>query len=139
MTPEPRFEFDIFNRDHAWARGFDFPPVGHADGITILIEGEVAAFGGIFRYDGRRVAFFNLFDERAARPAVLHRLVKRGLIEAASDDGQIVSFVDDQMPRAEVWHKRLGFRPMRDDEKDWVITGAEERTGGKRAWVYDRV
>jgi len=139
MTPAPELEYTLFDRDHAWARGFDFPPMGQADGITIVVDGVVAAFGGIFEFDGRRVAFFNLFDKRAARPAVLHRLVKRGLIEAAIDERPIISFVDHDLPRAEVWHKRLGFRPMTDGEKDWVIEGAEARTGGKRAWIYDRI
>lgn len=100
-------------------------------GLTVEIGGAVAAYAGIRQVLGHNWAFFKLLDERARRPALMHRTTL-AVLDAAERCGvtPVFTFCDESAsPRAEAWLQRLGFRPLADHEKDADIRATEEIVG----------
>lgn len=105
-------------------------------GLTVEIGGDVAAYGGVRLIHGQSWAFFNLTDEGARNPFLLHRTTVAGILALGrAGIHTIHTFADTSKPRAEAWLLRLGFRRMREDEKDEAVKAAERQTGHE-AWVY---
>lgn len=80
-------------------------------GSTALIDGSVAACGGLHRFDGQLWIFFDIKDERARQPTLLHRRALALLKEAASLGEPIYAHRDRRSPSSGRWLARLGFRP----------------------------
>lgn len=98
-------------------------------GITAEMDGEIAAYGGVRTVHGRHFAFFNLVVESARKPFLLHRTVRDALAAALrSGVSPIYTPCDTSKYRAEAWLKRLGFRPVQDEERDEVIRAIEDIT-----------
>ena len=104
-------------------------------GLTLIKDDEVAAYGGLRRVFGKNWAFFNIEDESVRKGMLIHRTVFNA-IQAITHSGDlpIFTFADTSQPRAEAWLIRLGFRPLRDHERDEAIRATEEATGLK-AWI----
>lgn len=80
-------------------------------GSTAEIDGSAAACGGLHRFDGKLWIFFEVKDERARKPALLHRQALALLHEAAALGEPIYAHRDRQQPSSGRWLLRLGFRP----------------------------
>ena len=107
-------------------------------GITGMFDGQIVGYAGIREVYGRHFGFFHLNDERARQPFFIHRLVKI-TIDAAESVGitPLFTFCDETHARARLWLIRLGFRELRDDEKDAIIKATEDATGQK-VWIREK-
>jgi N-acetylglutamate synthase-like GNAT family acetyltransferase len=107
--------------------------------LTAEIDGKIAAYGGLQLYGSRHWVAFHLADERLRRPMWLHRIVARGLAAVVrSGISPIYALCDEGKPRSRAWLAALGFRPLREDEKDQDITMLERIEGHAvphSAWV----
>ena len=113
----------------------DLEPGDALIGISAEIDGALAGYAGIRDVLGRGWVFFSILDERLRRPALIHRTTLQVLRSAAEAGiNPVYAFCDDKQSRAEVWLKRLGFRLMRDGEKDPAIMATEEVTK-QMAWI----
>jgi hypothetical protein len=106
-------------------------------GITAESGGRIVAYGGLREVHGRNWAFFRVIDESARKPAFLHRTAIAALAAfRAAGIGEVLTFCDRSQYRAEEWLLRLGFKPMRDEEKDLVIRTTETQVG-HATWVLE--
>lgn len=80
-------------------------------GSTAEIDGKAAACGGLHRFDGKLWVFFEVTDERARRPHLLHRQALALLTAAAAHGEPIYAHRDRRQPSSGRWLLRLGFRP----------------------------
>ena len=81
-------------------------------GTTAVIDGVVAAYIGLHRFDGKLWIFFEVKDERARKPHLLHRRAHALLKEAAAAFGEpIYAHRDRSQGPSGRWLSRLGFRP----------------------------
>jgi hypothetical protein len=118
---------------------------GIVGGVTAVDEnGCIVAFGGVFKYyDGRHWGFFNIFDESYRTGLVIHR-VAVGILGIMTRAGiRVHAICNLGHPRGEAWVAKLGFRPLRPEERDEDICDIEQdhfdRYGTEhRAYVYDR-
>jgi hypothetical protein len=90
-----------------------------------LDGGEVIAIGGLgFLPDGKVTAFADLNDHARSVQGglVLHRIARRVLDEAkAAGIGRLIAQLDDTIPAAERWLRRLGFEPLTPNDKAiWI-------------------
>jgi N-acetylglutamate synthase-like GNAT family acetyltransferase len=116
-----------------------FLPNMAAVGVTAeATDGSVAGYGGFHIHEGRHWVFFHLGDESLRQPMLLHRMVARGIAAAVrAGIGPIHALCEEDRPRAREWLRRLGFRPMRPDEKDAGIMELE-RHPQRSAWVREK-
>lgn len=106
-------------------------------GVTVEDNGNVVAYGGVRLISGHHWVFFNLEDEVARRPVLLHRTTTAAILALGrAGVGPIFTFCDKSKPRAEAWLQRLGFRPLRDDEKSAVVLAAEKQVNHE-SWIWE--
>lgn len=106
-------------------------------GLTLSIAGTPVAVGGLVMIGSRWWTFAEI-TEPARRPMTLHRLVLGGL--AAADRcgiNRIYGYCDVAYPRAQAWIESMGFRPVRDDERDRELRLVEGFVKAP-AWVRER-
>lgn len=85
-------------------------------------DGKVWGFAGIMRFLGLPIVFFNIVDERARKPVLVHRSIKQGVQMAVTNMVTVYAVRDKSEITSERWLTRLGFEPM----------DAEEKTGSMR-------
>ena len=109
----------------------DTPTVG----MTMTdLSGKVLAFAGIMTWGGMHWTFFNR-KEGVHHPVAFYRLTLNGM-ERCEKLGftPIYALADTDFATSERWLTKIGFRPLRDDERDDVIRIMEEHTK-RRVWV----
>lgn len=106
-------------------------------GLTAEIDGRVAAYGGLRLIAGHHFAFFDVTDEAARRPFLLHRTTMAAILSLGrAGIGPVYTFCDESKPNAAAWLRRLGFRPLQQHEKSAVMIAAEEQNG-HGAWILE--
>jgi N-acetylglutamate synthase-like GNAT family acetyltransferase len=90
---------------------------------TGLWNGEIVAIGGLgFEPGGKVVAFADLkeISRQVQGGLVLHRMARRIIADAkAAGIRRLVAQMDENIPAAERWLKRLGFEPLTQDKVFW--------------------
>lgn len=107
-------------------------------GLTALIDGELAGYGGITLMGGRHWGFFHLGGEggkylRGGAKVWVHRMTLQ-LLASVQSVGEIWAVCDEVYPNAARWMERLGFRQVPDSEKPADVLAYEEALGCK-AWL----
>lgn len=107
-----------------------------AHGVTLERDGRVVAVGGIVRVGPHWWTFADIQPE-GRRGMVTHRLVVDAL-RMAEESGitPIYGYCDEAKPLAKKWIKAIGFRPIRDSERDDAIA-VVERWCGRTAWIRE--
>lgn len=85
--------------------------------VTALVEGRVIGIGGIgFPVVGQPTAFACLTDEMRSHKTALHRIGLRCLREwHAAGIKQVIALADENIPAAERWLERYGFKAQESD------------------------
>ena len=92
---------------------FDEPLPWRIKGLTGFIDGEPVGIGGIaFPPEGGPWVFSSFKEEARAYPIEMHRAGLR-LMKELRDQGvhSVRATVDEGIPAAERWLRRLGFKP----------------------------
>lgn len=108
-----------------------------AHGVTLESSGRVIATGGIVRVGAHWWTFSEIQPE-GRRGMITHRLVVKAL-RAAEAVGitPIFGYCDETKPLARKWIEAIGFRPIRDEERDEDIA-AVERWCARPAWIREQ-
>lgn len=108
-------------------------------GLLAERDDQMVACGGINRFGDHWWAFCHIVDPAFRCAPFLHRAMLAGL--TACDRlgfAPQYSYADAGFPRAVRWHQALGFRPIRDEERDVEIRVAESLTRGTATFVRGR-
>jgi hypothetical protein len=77
-----------------------------------VAEGRIVAICGLgFLQDGTVMAFCHLTDEARRRKFSLHKEMCKRLAWARTHYRRIIALADPEIPTAERWLERLGFKP----------------------------
>lgn len=130
------FEIREFRPADAWGCA---PPAETEEftGLSALIDGRLAAYGGIRRVGTKHFAFFNIAAGVSA-PIRFHRLVTAGLAAAERAGLMPVYSACEERTFASAgrWHRLLGFRELAEAEIDAELQAIEQQLGLK-IWVFE--
>jgi hypothetical protein len=79
------------------------------NGLTGEIDGKPAVVAGLHRWHGKLWLFFQIIDERARRPAFLHRRAKSFMATLRACGEPIYVHREPNEPASARWLTRLGF------------------------------
>jgi hypothetical protein len=129
MAKPDRYIIRDFKKEDAGPKAEEIDVIA---GLTCEGEdGKVWGFAGVMRVCGLPIVFFNILDERARKPVLVHRSIKQGAEMAGRQLGVIYAVRDKSETTSERWLTKLGFAKMPADEKTGSMRTIEREWDGE--------